>query len=110
MCKYDSVCERLYCMFKHGKEKKSVENEFDQTVDETGVLEENNVDKKHEDSEEEMTVESTNDKHEECDEIVIVDVEIVNDQKISENVEMICKNETVQENNGDDAQDDVQVK
>ena len=106
---YDSVCERLYCMFKHGKEKKSVENEFDQTVDETGVLEENNVDKKHEDSEEEMTVESINDKHEECDEI-IVDVEIVNDQKISENVEIISINDTVHENNVDDAHDDVQVE
>ena len=103
MCKYDSVCERLYCMFKHGKEKKSL-------VDETGVLEENNVDKKHEDSEEEMTGESTNDKQEECDEIVIVDVEIVNDLKISESVEIISKKDTVQENNVDDTHDDVEVE
>ena len=73
-------------MFKHRKEKKSLENEFDQTVDET-------VD---EDPEEDVTMKNTNDKNEECDEIVIVDVEIVNldDKKKSEN--------DVQESNADD--------
>ena len=82
MCKYDSVCERLYCMFKHRKEKKSLENEFDQTVDET-------VD---EDPEENVTMKNTNDKNEECDEIVIVDVEIVN-----VDVDVISENDIVQE-------------
>ena len=96
MCKYDYVCERLYCMFKHGKQKKAM---FDQTVDETGVFEEKNVHKKHENSEE-------------CGEIVIVEVEIVNvdEHKIIENVEMISENDPVQENNVDDAHDDVLVE
>ena len=45
MCKYDSVCERLYCMHKHGKQKKSVEIEFDQKDDENEIIEDSNFDK-----------------------------------------------------------------
>ena len=60
---------------KHRKEKKSLENDFDQTVDE-----------------EDVTMKNTYAKNEECDEIVIVDVEIVN-----VDVDMISENDTVQE-------------
>ena len=83
MCKYDSVCERQYCMYKHGLEKESDENEFDRTVNENGIIEESNVDKNQEESDEEITLKNTIDQNEECGNIIIVDVEILNDQVVS---------------------------
>ena len=82
ICKYDSVCERQYCMYKHGKKKESIE------------------------------------KNEECDDIVVVEVEIMNvdDKTNSENDDIIGENDTVVENNVDEVQiehneeNDVNVK
>ena len=103
MCKYDSVCEGLYCMFKHGKEKISTENESDQTFDENETIKENVFDKKRQESEKETTLENLSDTGE-CNNIVVVDVEIVllNDQKRNENNRANSENYTVEENNIDD--------
>ena len=81
-------------MYKHGIEKGSVENEFDRTVNEN---DESNIEKNKEESEEEM------DQNEECDNRIIVDVEIVNVdyQTTREHDEIICENDSVEENNVD---------
>lgn len=108
MCKYGSICERQYCKYKHRKEEESIESEFDQTV-----VEESNLEEKQEESVEDITVKYTNDRHEECESIVIVDVETVNlgVQKKSENDETIEQDEFKEANadNMSNKHDDIEV-
>ena len=103
MCKYGSICERQYCKYKHRKEEESIESEFDQTV-----VEESNLEEKQD-----ITVKYTNDRHEEYESIVIVDVETVNlgVQKKSENDETIEQDEFKEANadNMSNKHDDIEV-
>ena len=76
VCKYGMACERNYCMFKHGRKNEPVESIYDNIIEEHDKADVRIGDKKTEDSKNDVTLE--NEKNEEYDRVVIVDVEIVN--------------------------------
>ena len=86
-------------MRKHGKKK-----EFVKIVNENTIVDDRNFDNNQKENEEEVTVQNSYDKSEECNTIVILDVEIVNlnDQQKSENNKIMIENDTVEENNVED--------